>query len=61
MFINWGLKDLADRMLEKQLQDKLAEGREEGREEYRLWHERYEAARERGEEFEEPPPGTNHG
>ena len=32
------------------------EGRDEAREESRVWYERMQAARERGEEFNEPPP-----
>ncbi len=32
------------------------EGRDEAREESRVWYERMQAARERGEDFDEPPP-----
>ena len=32
------------------------EGRQESREESRVWYERMQAAHERGEDFDEPPP-----
>lgn len=38
-------------------QEGKAEGREEVHAEWQAWHERMVAARERGEEFNELPPG----
>ena len=37
----------------------IKQGREEERRDWLAWLERQEAARERGEPFDEPPPGVN--
>ena len=44
------------RLREQGRQEGRHEGRDEGREESRLWYERMQAAHERGEDFDEPPP-----
>ena len=51
---------LSKLILEKYLNNRFVAGKEEGREEsdeeWRAWYNRMVEARERGEEFDEPPP-----
>ena len=42
-------------------QEGRAEGREQANEEWQAWYERMVEARERGEEFDEPPPQSSTG
>ncbi len=53
---------LSKLILEKYLNNRFnagaAKGREEANEEWRAWYSRMMEARERGEEFDEPPPET---
>ena len=39
--------------------ERFRKGREEERREWLAWYERQEAAKARGEPFDEPPPGVN--
>ena len=48
-----------DRKIAEWAEEAREEGREEVRAELKAWYARQEAARERGEPFDEPPPGVN--
>ena len=51
--------DETDAMVTKAVAEALAEARAEVERDWLAWYERQEAAKARGEPFDEPPPGVN--
>ena len=51
--------DAAVAWRDRKIAEWAEEGREEVRAELKAWYARQEAARARGEPFDEPPPGVN--
>ena len=54
-----GTRDIINEMLQKRRDAAEVKGRVEMRAEMLAWTERRDAAREKGEPFDEPPPGSN--
>ena len=57
--IEQGLEQGREEGLEQGLKQGIEQGRAEVRAELEAWYARMEAARARGEPFDEPPPGVN--